>query len=56
MLYAAYQAHSDMMGPVRMLAGMVARSFGNTGIGMPGHGSVRMTGPAETVFEGDIEL
>jgi len=28
MLYAAYQAHSDMMGPVRMLAGMVARSFG----------------------------
>jgi polyhydroxyalkanoate depolymerase len=41
MLYAAYQAHSDMMGPVRMLAGMVARSFGNTGIGMPGHGSVR---------------
>jgi polyhydroxyalkanoate depolymerase len=41
MLYAAYQAHSDMIGPVRMLAGMVARSFGNTGIGMPGHGSVR---------------
>jgi poly(3-hydroxybutyrate) depolymerase len=41
MLYAAYQAHSDMMGPVRMLAGMVARSFGNTGIAMPGHGSVR---------------
>jgi poly(3-hydroxybutyrate) depolymerase len=41
MLYAAYQAHSDMMGPVRMLAGMAARSFGHSGIGMPGHGTVR---------------
>ena len=35
MLYAAYQAHSDMMGPVRMLAGMAARSFGHFGIGCP---------------------
>ena len=41
MLYAAYQAHSDVMGPVRMLAGVAARSFGHTGFGMPGHGAVR---------------
>ena len=41
MLYAAYQAHSDIMGPVRALAGFAARSIGNTGIGMPGHGVVR---------------
>ena len=41
MLYAAYQAHSDMMGPVRALAGIAAHSIGNFGIGMPGHGSVR---------------
>ena len=41
MLYAAYQAHSDMMSAVRAYAGVAARSFGNTGIGMPGHGMVR---------------
>jgi polyhydroxyalkanoate depolymerase len=41
MLYAAYQAHSDTMAAVRVLAGVAARSFGNTGIGMPGHGVVR---------------
>src|SRR5882757_4844645 len=41
MLYAAYQAHSDIMGPVRALAGIAARSIGNFGIGMPGHGMVR---------------
>jgi polyhydroxyalkanoate depolymerase len=41
MLYAAYQAHADMMAAVRALAGMAARSFGNTAIGMPGHGAVR---------------
>src|SRR5215208_5834502 len=41
MLYAAYQAHSDIMGPVRALAGIAAHSIGNFGIGMPGHGSVR---------------
>ncbi len=41
MLYAAYQAHSDVMGPVRALAGIAARSIGNFGIGMPGHGAVR---------------
>ena len=41
MLYAAYQAHSDMMGAVRAFAGMAARSFGHTGVGMPGHGLVR---------------
>ena len=41
MLYAAYQAHSDMMGAVRAFAGLAARSIGNTGVGMPGHGAVR---------------
>jgi polyhydroxyalkanoate depolymerase len=41
MLYAAYQAHSDMMGAVRAFAGLAARSFGHTGVGMPGHGTVR---------------
>jgi polyhydroxyalkanoate depolymerase len=41
MLYAAYQAHSDIMGPVRALAGIAAHSIGNFGIGMPGHGTVR---------------
>src|SRR3954452_8779170 len=41
MLYAAYRAHSDIMGPVRALAGIAARSIGNFGIGMPGHGTVR---------------
>ncbi len=41
MLYAAYQAHSDMMGAVRAFAGLAARSFGNTGVGMPSHGTVR---------------
>ena len=41
MLYAAYQAHSDVMGAVRAFAGLAARSFGNTGVGMPGHGLVR---------------
>lgn len=41
MLYAAYQAHSDFMGPVRTLAGLAARSFGHSGIGLPGHGVVR---------------
>ena len=40
MLYAAYQAHSDIMGPVRMLAGWAAHSIGNHGIGLPGHGIV----------------
>src|SRR6266852_5514829 len=41
MLYAAYQAHSDIMGPIRALAGIAAHSIGNFGIGMPGHGTVR---------------
>ena len=41
MLYAAYQAHSDILAAVRTFAGMAARSFGNTGVGMPGHGAVR---------------
>jgi polyhydroxyalkanoate depolymerase len=41
MLYAAYQAHSDIMGPVRRLAGWAAHSIGNTGIDLPGYGIVR---------------
>ena len=41
MLYAAYQAHSDMMAPVRTLAGMAGRMIGHPAIGMPGHGTVR---------------
>ena len=41
MLYAAYQAHSDIMGAVRAFAGVAARSIGNTGVGTPGHGVVR---------------
>jgi poly(3-hydroxybutyrate) depolymerase len=40
MLYAAYQAHSDFMGPVRMLAGW-ANSIGNAASGLPSHGMVR---------------
>lgn len=38
MLYEAYQAHTDIMGPVRVLADWAARSIGNTGIGLPGDG------------------
>ena len=30
-----------MMGAVRAFAGLAARSFGHTGVGMPGHGTVR---------------
>src|SRR5580704_10640217 len=40
MLYAAYQAHSDMMAAVRAFAGMAAQ-FGSAGAGMPGYGAVR---------------
>ena len=41
MLCAAYQAHSDVLAAVKSFAGLAARSFGNGGIGMPGHGAVR---------------
>src|SRR5581483_5011289 len=41
MLYAAYQAHADIMGPVRMLANWAAHSIGHSAIGLPGHGVVR---------------
>jgi poly(3-hydroxybutyrate) depolymerase len=41
MLYAAYQAHSDIMVPVRALAGAAGRVFANPAAGMPGHGMVR---------------
>jgi poly(3-hydroxybutyrate) depolymerase len=40
MLYAAYQAHSDILAPVRALAGVAAHAIGHRG-GMPGHGVVR---------------
>ena len=58
MLYAAYQAHSDMMGAVRAFAGLAARSFGNTGVGMPGHGVVRnLTGITQvTVGNREVEV
>ena len=32
MLYQAYQAHSDIMGPVRALAGMAARAIGHPAV------------------------
>ena len=41
MLYAAYQAHSDFMAPVRALAGVAAHAIGHPAVGMPGHGVVR---------------
>ncbi len=41
MLYQAYQAHSDFMGPVRALAGVAAHAIGHPAIGAPGHGVVR---------------
>lgn len=41
MLYHAYQAHSDLMGPVRMFAGLAVRSIGNIAPRLPAHGAVR---------------
>jgi poly(3-hydroxybutyrate) depolymerase len=41
MLYQAYQAHTDMMGPVRALAGMAAHAIGHPNFGPSGHGVVR---------------
>jgi polyhydroxyalkanoate depolymerase len=41
MLYAAYQAHSDIMAPVRTLAGLAGQAIGHPAVGMPGHGVVR---------------
>ena len=41
MLYRAYQAHTDIMGPVRILAGIAAHAFGHPAIGANGQGAVR---------------
>ena len=41
MLYQTYQAHSDVMGPVRMLAGMAAANIGRHVIGAHAQGAVR---------------
>jgi poly(3-hydroxybutyrate) depolymerase len=41
MLYQAYQAHTDMLGPVRALAGMAAHAIGHPNFGPSGHGVVR---------------
>jgi len=41
MLYQAYQAHTDLMGPVRALAGMAAHAIGHPHFGSSGHGVVR---------------
>jgi poly(3-hydroxybutyrate) depolymerase len=41
MLYQAYQAHTDLMGPVRALAGMAAHAIGHPNFGPSGHGVVR---------------
>ena len=40
MLYQAYQAHTDVMGPVRALAGVAAHAIGRS-IGGLGQGAVR---------------
>jgi polyhydroxyalkanoate depolymerase len=41
MLYQAYQAHTDFMGPVRALAGMAAHAIGHPIVGPSGPGAVR---------------
>ena len=41
MLYRAYQAHTDIMGPVRTLAGIAAHAIGHPAMGAGGHGAVR---------------
>lgn len=41
MLYQAYQAHTDVMGPVRALAGVAAHIIGRSPIGGLSHGAVR---------------
>jgi polyhydroxyalkanoate depolymerase len=41
MLYQAYQAHSDLMGPVRALAGAAAHAIGHPAAMMPAHGAAR---------------
>ena len=41
MLYQAYQAHNDVVGPVRALASFAAQTIGRSPIGGAGHGAVR---------------
>ena len=41
MLYSAYQAHSDIMAPVRALAGLAGHAIGHPTVGLAGHGAVR---------------
>jgi polyhydroxyalkanoate depolymerase len=41
MLYSAYQAHSDIMAPVRALAGLAGHAIGHPAAGLAGHGAVR---------------
>jgi len=41
MLYQAYQAHNDVAGPVRALAGFAAQTISRSPIGGVGHGAVR---------------
>ncbi len=41
MLYRAYQAHTDIMGPVRTLAGIAAHAIGHPAMGASGQGPVR---------------
>ena len=41
MLYHAYQAHADFMGPVRVLAGIAAHAIGHPEVGASGQGAVR---------------
>lgn len=41
MLYQAYQAQADLMGPVRALAGIAAHAMGHPVLGASGHGAVR---------------
>jgi poly(3-hydroxybutyrate) depolymerase len=41
MLYQAYQAHTDVMGPVRTLAGVAAHAIGHPNFVASGHGVVR---------------
>jgi polyhydroxyalkanoate depolymerase len=49
MLYQAYQAHSDVMGPVRALAGMAARSLGRTIPGLSHKGVRNLTAAYELI-------
>ena len=49
MLYQAYQAHLDVMGPVRTLAGIAAHTLGHPAIGNRGHGVRNLTAAYELI-------